>query len=115
MTTPRSATFELRTYTAYDGRLPALMSRFRDHTTKLFERHGIRNVGYWVPQEAPTSQNTLIYILAHTSREAAANSWDAFHKDPEWQKVQKDSEANGKLVIKIKSVFMDPLDFSLIK
>lgn len=115
MTTHKSAVFELRTYTAYDGKLPELLARFRDHTMKLFERHGMSNVGYWVPQDAPASQNTLIYVLAHASRETAKKNWDAFRNDPEWQKVQKQSEANGKLVIKIESVFMNPADFSPMK
>ncbi len=73
------------------------------------------NIGYWVPQDAPASQNTLIYILAHESRDAAAKNWDAFRADPEWKKVAAESEVNGKLVTKVDSVFMDPADFSAIK
>jgi NIPSNAP protein len=107
--------FELRTYTTLEGKLPDLLARFRDHTTKLFIKHGIQNIGYWVPQDAPRSQNTLIYLLAHPSREAAKRNWDAFRADPEWQKVQKASEASGKIVANIESVFMDATDFSGIK
>ena len=107
--------FELRTYTCYEGKLPDLLARFRNHTTQLFEKHGMTNIGYWVPQDAPLAQNTLIYVLAHPSREAAKRNWDAFRNDPEWQKVQKESEANGKIVIKVESVFMDAADFSPIK
>ena len=70
--------YELRTYTALEGKLPALLARFRDHTLKLFEKHGIENVGYWVPADPPDSQNKLIYILRHKSREAATASWAAF-------------------------------------
>ena len=107
--------FELRTYTTLPGKLPDLLARFRDHTTKLFEKHGMQNIGYWVPKDAPRSENTLIYLLAHSSREAAKKSWDAFRADPDWQKAAKASEANGKLVDKVESVFLDPTDFSKIK
>ena len=107
--------FELRTYTCYEGKLPDLLARFRNHTMRIFEKHGMTNIGYWVPQDSPLSQNTLIYMLAHPSREAAKKNWDAFRNDPEWQKVQKESEANGKIVSKMESVFMDPTDFSPIK
>jgi hypothetical protein len=111
----KARVFELRTYTAEEGKLADLEARFRNHTVDIFKRHGMTNVGYWVPQDAPSSQNTLIYILAHESRDAAAKSWDAFRADPEWKKVQSESEANGKLVTKVDSVFMDPVDFSAIK
>jgi len=107
--------FELRTYRTLPGRLPALQARFRDHTTKLFEKHGMTNIGYWTPQDAPASENTLIYILAHASREAAKTSWDAFRNDSEWQQVQKASEADGKIVDKVEFVFMDATDYSPLK
>lgn len=107
--------FEMRTYTTLDGRLDALKARFRDHTIKLFEKHGMTNIGYWVPQDEPRSKNTLIYILAHKNRDAAKKSWDAFRTDPEWVKVRDASEASGKIVDKIDSVFMSPTDFSKIK
>src|SRR5258708_37876906 len=70
--------FELRTYHTLPGRLPALQARFRDHTTKLFEKHGMTNIGYWTPQDAPASDNTLIYVIAHASRDAAKKNWDDF-------------------------------------
>ena len=107
--------FEQRTYTCNEGKLPDLLARFRNHTTRLFEKHGMTNIAYWVPQDAPASQNTLIYIIAHASRDAAKKNWDEFRADAEWQKVQKDSEANGKIVSKFESVFMDPTDFSPMK
>jgi hypothetical protein len=107
--------FELRTYTCFEGKLPDLLARFRNHTVQIFEKHGIISIGYWVPQDAPASGNTLIYMLAHPSREAAQKNWDAFRNDPEWQKVQKESEANGKIVSKVESVFTDATDFSPIK
>src|ERR1019366_2914780 len=97
--------FELRPYTCNEGKLPDLLARFRNHTTRIFEKHGMTNIAYWVPQDSPASQNTLIYVIAHASREAAKRNWDEFRQDPEWQKVQKDSEANGKLVSKVESKF----------
>ena len=107
--------FEMRTYTTHPGKLDALNARFRDHTTRIFKKHGMENVGYWVPQDEPAHSNTLVYIIAHKSREAAKASWDAFRTDPEWKKVSAESEANGKIVLKVESVFMDPLDYSPIK
>jgi len=107
--------FEMRTYTTHPGKLDALNARFRNHTTKIFEKHGMENIGYWVPQDEPGHSNTLIYVIAHKSREAAKKSWDAFRADPEWKKVAAESEVNGKIVAKVESVFMDPVDYSLIK
>ena len=107
--------FELRTYTTLEGKLPALLARFRDHTTKLFEKHGMKNVGYWVAADAPKSQNTLIYVLRHESREAAKKSWDAFRADPAWVKARTESEAGGKIVEKAESVYMTATDFSSMK
>ena len=107
--------FEVRTYTAEPGKLDALHARFRDHTRQIFEKHGMHSVGYWAPMDEPLAQNTLIYILSFPSRDAAKKSWDEFRADPEWQKVQKESEANGKLVDHVVSVFANPLDFSAIK
>jgi hypothetical protein len=107
--------FELRTYTCNEGKLPDLLARFRNHTMKIFEKHGMTNVAYWVPQDAPLHDTTLVYMISHPSREAAKKNWAAFGADPEWQKVQKDSEANGKIVNKVVSVFMDPTDFSPMK
>ena len=107
--------FELRTYTAPEGKLGELQARFRNHTVQLFEKHGMTNVGYFVPQDAPSSQNTLIYVLAHKDRAAATASWAAFGKDPEWVKVRNESQVNGTLTTQVLSVFMDPLDFSQMK
>src|SRR5881628_698902 len=107
--------FEIRTYTTHPGKLDALNARFRDHTTSIFKKHGMQNVGYWVPQDEPAHSNTLVYIIAHKSREDAKKSWEAFRADPEWQKVSKESEANGKIVAKVESVFADPTDYSPLK
>src|SRR5262249_40893157 len=88
--------YELRTYYAAPDKLDALNDRFREHTVRLFEKHGITNVGYWVPVDNP--DNKLIYLLSYPSREAREKSWQEFLADPDWQKAQKDSEVNGKLV-----------------
>ena len=107
--------FELRTYTCFEGKLETLKTRFRDHTIEIFKRHGMESIGYWVPQDGEKSKTTLIYILAHPSREAADRNWKEFISDPEWKKVAADSEANGKIVSHVDSVFMDPADFSMLK
>jgi hypothetical protein len=107
--------YELRTYTCNDGKLEALKARFRDHTIAIFKRHNMESIGYWVPQDPERSKNTLIYILAHPSREAATKNWAEFNADPEWQKVRKESEAAGPIVQKTESVFMSPTDFSALK
>ena len=107
--------FELRTYTAPDGKLGELQTRFRNHTTRIFQKHGMTNIGYWVPQDAPLAQNTLVYVISHPSREAAKKNWAAFQADPEWQKVSADSQVNGRIVSGVVSVFMDATDFSPMK
>jgi hypothetical protein len=107
--------YEMRTYTAPDGKLPNLQARFRDHTIRIFNKHGMRSVGYWVPQDAPTKDNTLMYIISHDSREAAKKNWAAFQADPEWKKVSAESQVDGPIVSKVVSVFMDATDYSPIK
>lgn len=107
--------FELRTYTTEPGRLDALQARFRDHTTRLFEKHGMTNIGYWTPTDEPQSKNTLIYLLAHPSRDAAKKSWDAFINDPEWHKARDASEKDGPIVNKVESVYLEATDFSAIQ
>lgn len=107
--------YELRTYTCHEGKLEALKTRFRDHTIRLFERHHMESVGYWVPQDPERSKTTLIYILIHPSREEADKNWAAFRADPEWVKARTASEAAGPIVQKVESVFMSPADFSKLK
>jgi hypothetical protein len=108
--------YELRTYTCNEGKLEALKARFRDHTIEIFKRHGIESVGYWVPQDPEKSKNTLIYIVAHPSLDAAKKNWEAFRADPEWKKVAADSQVNGTILAKPPEfVFMDPTDFSKLK
>ncbi len=106
--------FELRTYTASPGKLSDLEARFRNHTVGLFEKHGMTNVGYWVPTDEPLSENTLIYVLEHESRDAAQASWDAFRSDPEWMEARAESERNGRLAANVEAVFMKATDYSPI-
>lgn len=107
--------FELRTYTTPEGKLDNLQARFRDHTMQIFETHGMTNIAYWVPQDAPLSENTLVYVIAHESREAAAANWDDFRADPEWQRVSQETQRDGRIVSKVKSEFMNATDYSPIK
>lgn len=107
--------FEMRTYYTFPGRLDALHKRFRDHTRRVFEKHGMTNVGYWVPQDAPGHENTLVYIISHASREQAKANWAAFIADPEWKKISDASQVDGKIVERIESVFMDATDYSPLK
>jgi hypothetical protein len=109
---PAPRLFEMRTYHTHPGRLDALNARFRDHTNKLFVKHGMDLVGYWTPQDKP---DTLVYILAYPSREAREASWKAFNADPDWKAAREASEKDGKIVDKVESVFLDPTDYSPIK
>jgi hypothetical protein len=113
-----SRVFEMRTYYTAPGKLEDLQARFRNHTVKLFEKHGMTNIGYWVPVNEKTGQpsgNTLVYILAYPSLEARQNSWDGFMADPDWNAARNESEKNGKLLEKIDSVFLKATDYSAIK
>ncbi|GAB3176025.1 NIPSNAP family protein [Telluribacter humicola] len=109
---PKGRVFELRTYTANPGKMDDLLARFRDHTVKLFNKHGMTNIGYWIPQD---KENTLIYILAHPSEEAGKKAFDNFRNDHTWVKARDNSERNGKLTEKVESVYMKPADFSTIR
>jgi len=107
--------FEFRRYTAAPGKLEELQARFKNQTDAIFQKHNMKSVGYFAPMDDPLAKNTFIYILEFPSREAAKKSWDEFRADPEWQKVQKETEVNGKLVDNIESVFTTPYDFSKLK
>jgi NIPSNAP len=104
--------YELRTYYCLPGRLEALHKRFREHTVKLFEKHGMKNEMYWTPTDPKLKDHTLIYVVSHDSAEAAKKSWDAFRADPDWLKVRDASEKDGKIVEKVESVYMTTTDFS---
>jgi hypothetical protein len=108
-TTAHAEVYELRTYTTHEGKLDDLHARFKNHTMRIFEKHGMRNIAYWVPVDTP---NTLIYIIAHDSVEAAGKNWRAFGSDPEWQEVAKASRANGPILVGIENVFMTKTEYS---
>ena len=102
--------YELRIYTAKEGKLAALQARFKDHTCKLFEKHELTNVGYWVPVDK--SDNRLIYVISSPNRAAHKKSWKAFLNDSDWKKAYKASTKDGALVAKIDSTFMSATDYS---
>ena len=104
--------FELRIYTTHPGKLDDLNKRFREHTNRIFQKHGMELVGYWVPQD---KEDTLIYILAYPNMEARQKAWQGFRDDPEWKAAFAASRANGPLVMKVESKFMTPTDYSPIR
>ncbi len=104
--------FELRTYTATEGNLDNLHARFRDHTTRIFRKHGMEIVGYWTPTDPELAEDTLVYVLEHESQEAANASWRAFGQDPEWQEVAEASNANGPILGGIERMYMLATDYS---
>jgi len=108
-------TFELRTYHCLPGKLPNLITRFKDHTVKLFEKHGMQNIVYFTSVEAAGKQPDLIYLVAHKSVDDAKRSWDAFIADPDWIKVRDDSQKDGKILVNLESVYLKPLAISKIK
>ena len=107
--------FELRTYTAQPGKFEAMKTRFREQILPLFKKHNLELIGFWTPTDTPASTNTLIYVLAHTSRAAATNNWAAFLADPERLKVWAETEKDGPINLKVEFVYMKPMDFSPIK
>ncbi len=106
--------YELRIYEALPGKLPALHNRFRTGTLKLFEKHGIRQVGFWTTYVGP-STNTLTYILQWEDLAERQRRWDAFTTDPEWHTVRADSERDGPLVARVQSMFLQPTDYSALQ
>jgi hypothetical protein len=112
---PPARVFEIRTYHTLPGRLDALHKRFREHTMRMFGKHGMTNVAYWTPQDSPAKESTLIYVVSHASREQAKANWAAFIADPEWQKIAADSQKDGKIIDRIESVFLDATDYSPLK
>lgn len=107
--------FELRIYTATPGNLENLHARFRDHTTRIFEKHGMKNIGYWAPTGEDERDSKMIYVLEHASQEAADASWRAFGQDPEWQKVAEESNANGQILANVERHYMTATDYSPMK
>jgi len=111
----RHHVYELRLYHVNEGKIDALRDRFGNHTDSIFKRHNMKSIGYWSPEDAPSSQNLFIYILEHPSRAEAEKNWAAFQTDPEWKKVKAESEANGPLVDHIDHYFIDPTSFSALQ
>lgn len=108
----KNRVLEIRTYTAHPGRLGALVNRMGHGENKIFAKVGMPPVGFFVANEAPKSEDTFVYILAHESREGAKANWDKFRNDPEWKDLRAKSEADGPIVAKVESIFVNPLDFS---
>ena len=107
--------YEMRQYTANEGKMDALHARFRDHTNRLFTKHGIEMVGYWTVNSGEGAGKTLVFILAYPSKEEHEKRWNAFAQDPEWKKAKDESEKSGALVGKVVNFFMDPTDYSPAK
>ncbi len=107
--------FEMRTYYAHPGKMGALHERFRKHTCKLFEKHGMTLVGFWSPTDPKEAEKKMVYILAFPSREAAKKSWDGFRNDADWKAVKDASEKDGPLVMRVVSAFLNPTDYSPVK
>ena len=109
----KGGVFELRTYVTHPGKLDALNERFKNHTARLFAKHGMKNFGYWTPFDTPDSANTLIYLIHHADRKQADANWKAFASDPAWQKARKESERDGKILAQApERIFLRALDFS---
>jgi len=106
---PQSRCFELRTYTVRQGSsIDLLHSRFRDHTSALFRKHGMTIIGYWQPVTKP---DTLIYILAYADAKARDAAWAAFNVDPEWVKTRTEMRVD----VQVDNVFMSATDYSPLK
>jgi len=104
--------YELRIYTATPGNLDNLQARFRDHTIRIFNNHGMKIVGFWTPTSEEDADDTLIYVLEHASQEAANASWQAFGQDPEWKSVSDASNANGSILAGVERRYMKATDYS---
>jgi len=111
----KSHIYEIRTYTAGEGKLPALLKRFRDHELPIFEKNGMHAILYSVAAEPPLSENTFVYILEHESRDSARKGWAGFLADPAFRAAVQESDAGGRAVVKVESIFVNPTDFSPLK
>jgi hypothetical protein len=106
--------YELRFYDCLPGRLPDLVKRFETVTMKIWERHGIRQVGFWTTVIGGSNQ-ALTYMIAWESLADREKKWAAFQADPEWQKKRAESEANGPIVANIRNEILTPTAFSAVK
>ena len=107
--------FELRTYTTHPGKLGDLHKRFRDHTNRLFIKHGMQLVGYWTPAEGPEAKNTLVYMLAYENKEKREGAWKGFLNDSGWKEAFKESRKDGPIVKKVEKTYVVPTDYSPIR
>ncbi len=103
--------YELRTYETFAGKMPDLNRRFNDHTVKLFEKHGIQNVGYWTTDVGPKS-NALTYLVAFKDAGQRADAWKSFRADPDWQKAATESHKNGIIVANVENQLLIPTSYS---
>ncbi len=103
--------YELRIYTALPGKQEAMLSRFRDHTTRLFEKHEMRNIGYWT-NYAGGRYGELVYLLAFEDVAQRERAWNAFSADPEWRDAYDESERDGPIVSHSENRLLAPTDFS---
>ena len=110
-----SMVYELRTYTTLEGRLPALLDRFSGGEIDLFIKHGMASIGYFIPDDEELSKNTLVYVVAHQDREAAAASWSAFGADPAWHTMRDASQEDGRIVSNVVNLFLNPTSFSPVQ
>jgi hypothetical protein len=107
---PQVGLYELRVYTAADGKLPELDARFRNHTISLFRKHGMKPIAFFHPENA--GDNRIIYLMGYKDRAARDAAWNAFAADPEWKSVAGASEANGAIVARVETLFLEPTDYS---
>ena len=107
--------FELRTYQATPGNLGNLHARFRDHTIRIFRKHGMEIGGFWSPTSEEERDDILVYLLAHDSQDAADASWQAFGADPEWASVAEESNKNGQILAGVERKYMVATDYSPMK
>jgi hypothetical protein len=109
---PAGKVYELRIYHAEPGKLDAVNARFRNHTCKLFQKHGFELIAFWNPIEGDEAKDTLYYVVAFPSVEAQKKAWEEFRADPEWIQAKADSEKDGKLVTKVESKLLRTTDYS---
>ena len=124
---PPQGVYEMRVYYTHDGKFEDIISRFENHTTKLFEKHGFTNVGYWTTTKRDSisfadkfilqndGNKALVYIVSFKDMDTRNNSWDNFINDPEWTKAYDESRVNGPIVREIEQVFLSPTVFSNLK
>ena len=117
----------MRVYYTHEGKFDNILSRFQNHTVKLFEKHGFNNVGYWTTEKRDSvsfadefifknkGKPALVYIVSFKNMDVRNESWSKFINDTEWKKVYKESILDGPIVKKIEQVFLNPTNFSKLK